>query len=85
MQKKKEWIYWTDKLAQDIISREKQLKRGIKTFRTESGVGASGFPHIGSFGDIVRSYSISLALKDAGVKTEYIAYSDDFDGLRKVP
>ncbi len=85
MQKKKEWVYWTDKLAQGIIAKEKKLKRGIKVFRTESGVGASGFPHIGSFGDIVRSYSISLALKDAGVKTEYVAYSDDFDGLRKVP
>ncbi len=84
MQKKK-WIYWTDKLAKDIIDREKKLKRGIKVFRTESGLGASGFPHIGSFGDVVRSYSISLALKDAGVKSEFIAYSDDRDGLRKVP
>ncbi len=85
MKKVKEWTYWTDKLAQDITQREKQLKRGIKVFRTESGLGASGFPHIGSFGDVVRNYSVSLALKDAGVKSEYIAYSDDMDGLRKVP
>jgi len=85
MRKKEQWIYWTDKLAQDILAREKKLKRGIKVFRTESGLGASGFPHIGSFGDVVRSYSIALALKDAGVKSEYIAYSDDRDGLRKVP
>lgn len=84
MQKKK-WTYWTDKLGQDVIEREKKLKRGIKVFRTESGLGASGFPHIGSFGDVVRSYSIALALKDAGVKSEYIAYSDDMDGLRKIP
>lgn len=85
MQAKKEWVYWTDKLAKDVIDKEKKLRRGIKVFRTESGLGASGFPHIGSFGDVVRSYSVSLALKDAGVKSEYIAYSDDFDGLRKVP
>lgn len=85
VQKKKEYTFWIDKAAQEVIDREEQLNRGIKVFRTESGVGASGFPHIGSFGDIVRSYSVALALNDAGVKSEYIAYSDDFDGLRKVP
>lgn len=85
VQNKEEYTFWIDKAAEEVIDREEQLNRGIKVFRTESGVGASGFPHIGSFGDIVRSYSVALALKDAGVKSEYIAYSDDFDGLRKVP
>ena len=85
MENKKEWVYWADKLAQDVIDREKKFKRGIKVFRTESGIGASGFPHIGSFGDVVRNYGVSLALKDAGVRSEFIAYSDNFDGLRKVP
>jgi len=82
---KSSYQFWVDKIAKEVVEREEQLKRGTKTIRTESGIGASGFPHIGSFGDIVRSYSIALALKDAGVKSEYIAYSDDFDGLRKVP
>lgn len=81
----KEHVYWTDKIAHEVIGREKKLKRKIKVFRTESGLGASGFPHIGSFGDAARSYSVALTLKDAGVKSELIAYSDDRDGLRKVP
>lgn len=82
--KKQKYEFWIDTLAKKIIEREKKLKR-IKVFRTESGLGASGFPHIGSFGDVVRNYSVALGLKDQGVKSELIAYSDDRDGLRKVP
>lgn len=77
--------FWLDKVAKQVVEREKKLKRGIKVFRTESGLGASGFPHIGSFGDVVRNYAAFLALKDLGVKSEFIAYSDDRDGLRKTP
>ncbi len=82
---KKNFEFWLDKLARKIVEREKKLERGIKVFRTESGLGASGIPHIGSFGDAARQYGVTLALRDAGFKSEYIAYSDDRDGLRKVP
>jgi lysyl-tRNA synthetase class 1 len=82
---KQKYEFWLDKIARQAVEREKKLNRGIKRFRSESGLGASGFPHIGSFGDVVRNYSASLALKDLGVKSELIAYSDDRDGLRKVP
>ena len=51
----------------------------------ESGLGASGLPHIGSVGDAIRSFGVKLALETAGYRSELIAYSDDFDGLRKVP
>jgi len=81
----KKYEFWLDSIAKQVIERERKLKRGIKIFRCESGLGASGFPHIGSFGDVVRNYAASLALKDQGVKSELIAYSDDSDGLRKVP
>ena len=83
MQKKYE--FWVDKIARKIVEREEKLNRGIKVFRTESGLGASGFPHIGSFSDVVRQYAVTLALKDMGFESEFIAYSDDMDGLRKVP
>jgi len=53
--------------------------------RTESGLGASGIPHIGSLGDVIRAYGVKLALETQGKKAEFIAYSDDLDGLRKVP
>src|SRR4030043_574966 len=49
------------------------------------GLGASGFPHIGSLGDAARSYAVTLALKDMGFNSELIAFCDDKDGLRKVP
>ena len=49
------------------------------------GLGASGFPYIGSLGDASRSYAVTLALKSMGVNSELVAYCDDKDGLRKVP
>jgi lysyl-tRNA synthetase class 1 len=76
---------WYDMMAQKVIDREKQLGRSMNLIRTEMGLGASGFPHIGSLGDAVRSYAVSLALNDLGYSSELIAYCDDKDGLRKVP
>lgn len=76
---------WLDKVAHETIVREKKLGRGLSLVRVESGLGASGLPHIGSVGDAVRSYGIKLALESAGYRSELVAYSDDFDGLRKVP
>jgi lysyl-tRNA synthetase class 1 len=76
---------WYDMMAQKVIDREKQLGRNMDLIRTEMGLGASGFPHIGSLGDAARSNAVSLALKDLGYNSELIAYCDDKDGLRKVP
>lgn len=76
---------WIDKVAFTIIEREKKLGRPCEIINVESGLGASGIPHIGSMGDAVRAFGIALALKNMGYKSELIAFSDDFDGLRKVP
>ena len=76
---------WIDKLASELIEREKILGRKLDLIRVESGLGASGIPHIGSLGDAVRAYGVKLALENQGYKSELIAYSDDLDGLRKVP
>src|SRR5687768_198807 len=76
---------WIDKVASTIISREKKLNRNLDIIRVESGLGASGIPHIGSMGDAVRAYGIGLSLKYQGYNSELIAYSDDMDGLRKIP
>ncbi len=76
---------WIDKVANTLISREKKLNRNIDSIKVESGLGASGIPHIGSMGDAVRAYGISLALNNSGYHSELIAYSDDMDGLRKIP
>ena len=76
---------WIDKVAENLLNREKKLGRKLNLIRVESGLGASGIPHIGSIGDAVRAYGIKLALENFGYNAELIAYSDDMDGLRKVP
>src|SRR3989338_1024613 len=81
---KMESSFWADQVAKQVVERERQLNR-VSVFRTEMGLGASGIPHVGSAGDGIRSYVVNLALKELGVKSEFIAFSDDKDGLRKVP
>lgn len=76
---------WIDKLASELLEREKSLGRSLDLLKVESGLGASGIPHIGSLGDAVRAYGVKLALENLGYKSELIAYSDDLDGLRKIP
>ncbi len=76
---------WLDRVAHEMLERERTLGRDTSLLRVESGLGASGIPHIGSVGDAIRSYGVKLALETAGFKSELIAYSDDLDGLRKVP
>lgn len=76
---------WIDKVADTLLRREKRLGRNLDMIVVESGLGASGLPHIGSMGDAVRAYGIALALGNFGYRAELIAYSDDMDGLRRVP
>ena len=77
---------WIDKLAIEVIERKDNLQGEYpNVIRTESGLGASGFPHIGSFADASRSYAFKLAIEDTGREAEFIAFADDLDGLRKVP
>ena len=76
---------WIDKLAFELVEREKSIGRKLDLIWVESGLGASGIPHIGSLGDAVRAFGVKLALENLGYKSELIAYSDDLDGLRKIP
>jgi len=76
---------WYDMMAKKVIEREQSLNRDMSKVRTEMGLGASGFPHIGSLGDASRSYAVTLALKNMNCNSELVAFCDDKDGLRKVP
>ena len=59
-------------------------KKGKITLQT--GYGPSGLPHIGTFGEVARTSMVVNALKHlTGLPTEIITFSDDLDGLRKVP
>lgn len=81
----KAYEFWVDSVAKQVIEREEALDRGIEVIRTESGLGASGIPHVGSMSDAVRAYGVSLGIGDAGKENEFITFSDSLDGLRKVP
>jgi lysyl-tRNA synthetase class 1 len=59
-------------------------KKGKITLQT--GYGPSGLPHIGTFGEVARTSMMVNALKElTELPTEIITFSDDMDGLRKVP
>ena len=77
---------WPFEEARKIVARlEKQPKKEVIF---ETGYGPSGLPHIGTFGEVARTTMVRHAfrvLTDDKVKTRLIAFSDDMDGLRKVP
>jgi lysyl-tRNA synthetase class 1 len=52
----------------------------------ETGYGPSGLPHIGTFGEVVRTTMVRQAFQRmSDIPTRLFAFSDDMDGLRKVP
>ena len=52
----------------------------------QTGYGPSGLPHIGTFGEVLRTIMVIKALKlVTSMKTRLYVFSDDMDGLRKVP
>jgi lysyl-tRNA synthetase class 1 len=52
----------------------------------ETGYGPSGLPHIGTFGEVFRTTMVRRAFERmTGHATRLVAFSDDMDGLRKVP
>ncbi len=52
----------------------------------ETGYGPSGLPHIGTFGEVARTTWVRNAFSEmTGLPSRLLAFSDDMDGLRKVP
>ena len=52
----------------------------------QTGYGPSGLPHIGTFGEVARTSMIVNALNQiSNIPKEIITFSDDMDGLRKIP
>jgi lysyl-tRNA synthetase class 1 len=77
---------WPFEEARKIVARLKKKPKDEVIFST--GYGPSGLPHIGTFGEVARTTMVRHAfrvLTDGKVKTRLIAFSDDMDGLRKVP
>ncbi len=78
---------WPFEEARKLIKRiEKSGKTDPVLF--ETGYGPSGLPHIGTFGEVARTSMVRHAfhvLTNGKVETRLIAFSDDMDGMRKVP
>src|ERR1700691_4973398 len=77
---------WPFEEARKIVARLKKAPKDEVIF--ETGYGPSGLPHIGTFGEVARTTMVRHAfrvLTDDKIKTRLIAFSDDMDGLRKVP
>src|ERR1700737_814076 len=72
--------------AKQIVARLNKNPKDEVLFAT--GYGPSGLPHIGTFGEVARTTMVRHAfrvLTEDKIKTRLIAFSDDMDGLRKVP
>ena len=80
---------WPFEEARRLIKRLHKLKVGTaKTVIFETGYGPSGLPHIGTFSEVARTSMVRQAfevLTEGKYNTRLICFSDDMDGLRKVP
>jgi lysyl-tRNA synthetase, class I len=77
---------WPFEEARNIVARLELHPKDEVIF--ETGYGPSGLPHIGTFGEVARTTMVRHAfrvLTEDKVRTRLIAFSDDMDGLRKVP
>jgi lysyl-tRNA synthetase class 1 len=78
---------WPFEEAKKIIKRYE--KSGLpETVLFETGYGPSGLPHIGTFGEVARTTMVRHAfriLTEDKVKTRLLCFSDDMDGMRKIP
>ena len=80
---------WPFEEARRLVTRLERLKRdSLEPVVFETGYGPSGLPHIGTFGEVARTSMVRHAfeaLTQGTVPTRLVCFSDDMDGLRKVP
>ena len=78
---------WPFEEARKLLKRFPQGKAGGAPVLFETGYGPSGLPHIGTFQEVLRTTLVRRAYEvlTDGAPTRLIAFSDDMDGLRKVP
>ncbi len=77
---------WPFEEARRVLKRYagKAPKKGFVLF--ETGYGPSGLPHIGTFGEVARTTMVKRAFEEiSDIPTKLVCFSDDLDGLRKVP
>jgi lysyl-tRNA synthetase class 1 len=77
---------WPFEEARKLLDRIKRKAEPPKEILFETGYGPSGLPHIGTFGEVARTTMVRHAFETmSDVPTRLLCFSDDMDGLRKVP
>ncbi len=80
---------WPFEEARKVVARVEARAshdRPVDRVLFETGYGPSGLPHIGTFGEVARTTWVRRAFEAmSDIKTHLISFSDDMDGLRKVP
>lgn len=78
---------WPFEEARKLVARLEKEGNPDREILFETGYGPSGLPHIGTFGEVARTTMVRHAFEvlAPGVKTRLLCFSDDMDGLRKVP
>lgn len=72
--------------AQNLLKRLQEVNFSKDYVVFETGYGPSGLPHIGTFGEVARTVMVQRAFElISDIPTKLICFSDDLDGLRKVP
>ncbi len=80
----REYKAWPFKEARQISKRRPPLEGRAVLFQT--GFAPSGLPHMGHFSEVARTSWVRRACaRDTGANTRLLSFSDDMDGLRKVP
>jgi len=77
---------WPYEEARKLLKRYPEGKTGNAPIIFECGYGPSGLPHIGTFNEVLRTTMVRNAFRTlSDAPTRLIEFSDDMDGLRKVP
>ncbi len=78
---------WPFEEARKLVRRYPHGKPNAAPVLFETGYGPSGLPHIGTFQEVLRTTLVRRAYEvlSGGAPTRLVAFSDDMDGLRKVP
>jgi lysyl-tRNA synthetase, class I len=75
---------WPFEEARKLLKRVE--KTGQKSVLFETGYGPSGLPHIGTFGEVARTTMVRHAFETmSDLPTRLLCFSDDMDGMRKIP
>ena len=77
---------WPYEEARKLMKRWPEGKPGSAAMLFQTGYGPSGLPHIGTFTEVARTSMVRNAYEEmTGGATRLVAFSDDMDGMRKVP